>query len=293
MGEHKTSFYDSLFGIEEVTVEDARKKGLPITDISPEELHEFKGHPFKLQKNREFDTLVESIRKYGLLEPVVARKTEDGYEIISGHRRTMAAKSIGLKTIPVLLFDLDDDMARIMVVDANKYRKEFYPSELAFALKMRTDAERHRGKATGSGEATALTVGRDYGFSKRKVYNYIKLTELLPELLAYVDEKKLGCSAALELAELDIEMQKLLLKELQENGTFPNLVQARQIKEKVTFDRTWLQGLLYRQEEVKKRKFSLSEFDQYFPPGYTDEEKMERINELLSAWHKERSQQAL
>ncbi|MBQ3967763.1 MAG: ParB/RepB/Spo0J family partition protein [Lachnospiraceae bacterium] len=293
MAERKTSFYDSLFGFEDVTVKNARKKGVPLQDISPEELKEFEGHPFKVQKNAEFEALMESIKKYGLLEPVVARKKGKGYEIISGHRRTMAAKTLGLKTIPVLLLDLDDDMARIMVVDANKYRKKFYPSELAFAFKMRLEAENHRGKLSGNGENTAQTVGKDYGLSRRNVYNYIKLTGLLPELLNLVDDKKIGCSAAIELADLNTDMQSILLEECRENDTYPDLLQARQIKEKETFDRNWLRATLLKQDTPKKEKFKLSDLDRFFPEEYTDEEKLEKIEELLDKWNRERTQMAL
>lgn len=293
MAEKKTSFYDSLFGLDEVTVENARKKGVPLQDIPPEELQEFEGHPFKVLKNEDFESLTESIRKFGMLEPIVARKKGSGYEIISGHRRTMAAKTLGLKTVPVLLLDLDDDLARIMVVDANKYRKKFYPSELAFAFKMRTEAEDHRGRTSESGSTTAQTIGKDYGLSRRNVFNYIKLTELLPELLGFVDEKKIGMVASVCLADLSMDMQELLLSELKENGNYPNLEQARQIKEKGTFDRAWLQAVLLKQDSPKKEKFKLSDLDRFFPEDYTDEEKVEKIEELLDRWSHERTQRAL
>ncbi len=293
MAGKKTSFYDSLFGLDEVTVQNAKEKGIPIQDIDPTKLHEFKNHPFKVLQNEDFESLKESIRKFGILEPVVARESKDGYEIISGHRRTMVAKSLGLKTVPVLLIDLDDDLAKIMVVDANKYRKKFDPSELAFAFKMRYEAEKHRGRVGISSNTTAEIIGKDYGQSQRNVYNYMKLTQLKSELLRYVDEKKFKCSAAMEIADLSEDMQDLILQEYNDNGRFPNLAEARQIKFQETFDKEWLHDLMCKEEPKKKVKHSLSEFDRYFPEDYSDEEKMEKIDELLNRWHQEQTQRAL
>ena len=198
-----------------------------------------------------------------------------------------------MKTVPVLVLDLDDDLARIMVVDANRYRKKFYPSELAFAFKMRFEAEKHRGKKDGSGEETADHIGKDYGYSQRNVYNYMKLTQLMPELLRYVDEKKLVCSAALELTDLSTDMQRLLVSEYEEDGLFPNLLQAKRIKAKGTFDSTWLREVLLEQEKPQKKNFSLADLARFFPENYSDEEKIETIEELLEQWSREREQRAL
>ena len=289
----KSSFYDSLFGLNEVTVESAKEKGIPIQDISPDELKEFKGHPFKVKENKEFESLKESIRKFGILEPIIARKGKNGYEIISGHRRTTAAKSLGLKKVPVIITDLDDDLAKIMVVDANKYRKQFDPSEMAFAFKMRYEAEKHRGKSMGDGERTAESIGKDYGHSQRSVYNYMKLTQLLPVLLRFVDEKKLGCSTATELAELSEDMQQLILDEYFETGRLPGRNEAKQLREKSIFDRQWLKDIFEKEERPEKEKLSMSMIDRYFPEDYTDSEKMEVLEELLEAWSKERTGRTL
>ena len=232
---------EEIFGA--VTREAAeRAQTEKVQQIPLTELHPFEGHPFRVVDDEEMQKTVESVKEYGVLTPAIARPDPDGgYEIISGHRRMRAAELAGLKTLPVIVRDMDDDTAIIFMVDSNLQREHILPSERAFAYRMKLEAIKHQGaKREMQGQETSRQVvgkleaadiiGRDTGESGRQVQRFIRLTELIPEIRDMVDEKKIAFNPAVELSYLKPEEQKDFLEAMDYAQTSPSLSQAQRLK---------------------------------------------------------------
>lgn len=216
------------------------EKAIP---IPLEKLYDFPNHPFKVNDDKEMENMVETVKKGGIIMPLVVRQRNDGnYEIISGHRRKMASQKAGLKEVPCIIRDLNDDEATIIMVDSNMQRTKILPSEKAFAYKMKLEAEKHQGQRTDltssqvatklNEERTATKIGSEFGESKDTVYRYIRLTELIPELLELVDKEKDGMafSPAVEISYLKEDEQYILLNLIQFNDATPSQTQAKYMK---------------------------------------------------------------
>ena len=209
-------------------------------NILIEKLHAFENHPYKVQDNEEMERLSESIREHGVLSPIIVRpkeNTEDEYEIISGHRRVMASQKAGIKEVPALIVSLDRDAAAIVLVDSNLHREHILPSEKAFAYKMKLDAMKHQGWRSDltstqvvSKSRTDEAVGADNGDSREQVRRYIRLTNLIPEILEYVDEGRISFTPAVELSHLNELEQQDLLERMEEDDRTPSLSQACRLK---------------------------------------------------------------
>ena len=209
-------------------------------NISIEKLHPFENHPYKVQDNEEMDALAESIKVHGVVSPIIVRPLEnatDEYEIISGHRRVMASRKAGITEIPALIVSLDRDAAAIVLVDSNLHREHILPSEKAFAYKLKLDAMKHQGwrsdltsDQVGGKLETADLVGAETGDSKNQVRRYIRLTNLIPEILQYVDEGRISFTPAVELSYLNEQEQYDLLEQMELNDCTPSLSQACRFK---------------------------------------------------------------
>ena len=209
-------------------------------NISTQKLHPFENHPFKVQDNEEMETLAESIKAHGVVSPIIVRpleNTTDEYEIISGHRRVMASKKAGITEIPALIVSLDRDAAAIVLVDSNLHREHILPSEKAFAYKMKLEAMKHQGWRSdltsdqlGGKLETADLVGAETGDSKNQVRRYIRLTNLIPEILQYVDDGRISFTPAVELSYLNEQEQYDLLEQMELNDCTPSLSQACRFK---------------------------------------------------------------
>ncbi len=252
-----------------------------VREIPLDELHPFKDHPFKIMKGEEMDRMIESIRKVGAITPGLARPLPDGgYELISGHRRLAACQVLELETMPVIVREMSDDEAVIAMVDANLQRETILPSEKAFAYKMKLDAIKHQGVASSQVGKKLLSiekVGEDCGDSRNQVHRYIRLTYLIPELLAMVDENKIALNPAVEISYLDSYEQKVLLDAMELNDCTPSHAQAIRLK-KMAQDGFLTTDLIYtvmaeekpnQQEQIKLKRDEISKF---FPSSYTDEQ---------------------
>ena len=249
---------------------------IPLAELRP-----FKDHPFKVQNNEEMERIVESIRKVGVLSPGLARPLEGGgYELVSGHRRLAACQALGLEDMPVVIREMTDDEAVIAMVDANLQREHILPSEKAFAYKMKRDALEHQGSTSppvGEKLLTVEVVGKPSGDSKNQVQRYIRLTSLIPELLAKVDEGRIAFNPAVELSYLSEEQQRQLLTAMETNQCTPSHAQAIQLKKAAqagTLDAAAIQALM-RQEKPNQQeqiKLKREDFRSFFPPRYTNEE---------------------
>ena len=226
---------DDLFATEEIREDAQREK---VQNIPLGELHPFRNHPFKVKDDAAMQDTVESVREYGVLVPAIARPDPDGgYELIAGHRRHHASELAGKETMPVIVRDLDDDAATIIMVDSNLQREELLPSERAFAYKMKLEALKHQGARTdltsrqvvGKLEMADI-VGKNMGESGRQVQRFIRLTELIPTLLDMVDERKIALNPAVELSYLKKEEQTLLLEAMDSEQATPSLSQAQRLK---------------------------------------------------------------
>ena len=269
---------------------------VPIT-----ELHPFKDHPFKVLDDEAMLKIVESVARFGLLTPLVVRpRQEGGYEIISGHRRQHAAQLAGLKTLPVIVRELDDDQAILQMVESNLQRETIRPSERAFAYKMKLEALKHQGARTdltssqvGEKLWSVTQVGAAAEESERQVHRYIRLTHLIPELLEMVDQKKISFNPAVELSYLTADEQRDFLQAMEESKHPPSLSQAQQIKklsrvggcsydailDVMTSDKkAELDRLILKNEAIQK----------YFPKSYTPRQMEEIILNLLEQWHRKR-----
>ena len=246
---------------------------LPLSGLRP-----FKNHPFKIQNDEEMERIVESIRKVGVLAPGLARPTADGsYELVSGHRRLAACQQLGLETMPVVVREMTDDEAVIAMVDANLQREHILPSEKAFAYKMKLEALSHQGQTSGQLGQKWSREEISETDSGRQVQRFIRLTNLIPEILAKVDEGKIAFNPAVELSYLSEEQQRELLAAMEKNQCTPSHAQAIQLKRAAqagTLDHDAIQALMQQekpnqQEQIKLRR---EDFRSFFPPHYTGEQ---------------------
>lgn len=262
------------------------------------ELHPFEGHPFKVLDDDSMTETVESIRQMGVANPLIVRPDPDGgYEIISGHRRRHAAELAGLDTIPVIVRELDDDAAVIMMVDSNLQRENILPSERAKAYKMKLEALKHQGQrhdltSTQVVEKLAAEqVGDDAGISRESVRRFVRLTELIPEILDMVDEKKISMTPAVELSYLKPEEQRNFLEAMDYAQAAPSLSQAQRMKKKSQESGCTLDDMCSIMDEVKKDDlgqiaFKTSDLQKFFPKSYTPRQMSDTILRLLEQWQR-------
>ncbi len=268
---------------------------IPIGD-----LHPFEGHPFKVLDDDSMAETVESIRQMGVANPLIVRPDPDGgYEIISGHRRHHAAGLAGLATLPVIVRNLDDDAAVIMMVDSNLQRESILPSERAFAYKMKLDAIKHQGERNDLTSTqvveklAAEQVGDDAGMSRESVRRFVRLTNLIPEVLDMVDEKKISMTPAVELSYLKPEEQREFLEAMDYAQAAPSLSQAQRMKKKSQEGGCTLEDMCGIMDEVKKDDlgqiaFKASDLQKYFPKSYTPKQMSDTILRLLEQWQRRR-----
>ena len=291
----RISSYDDLFKTEEQPQEEAAEK---VQNIPISEIDDFPDHPFHIAEGDEMAEMVNSIKAHGVLTPAIVRKKEDGrYELVSGHRRKRASELAGLTTLPVIVKDMSRDEAVIFMVDANLQREHILPSEKAFAYKMKMEAMSHQGKATSSQVGTKLrtdeTIGKTAGDSRNQVHRYIRLTELIPELLQMVDEKKIALNPAVELSYLSKEEQRPLYETMLQEERTPSLSQAQRMKklsqesglDERTMERILAEDKPNQREQIR---LSASRIDRFFPKGYTPKQKEDTIIKLLADWQRKR-----
>ena len=287
---------DDLFSTEEKRQEEQREQ---VQQIPIDTLHPFTNHPFKVLDDEAMTRTVESIAQYGVLAPLIARPRPDGdgYEIISGHRRQYAAKLAGLDTLPVSVRQMSDDAAVILMVDSNLQREHILPSERAFAYKMKLDAIKNQGARsdlTSTQVAQKLSVekvGDDAGVSKDTIRRFIRLTNLVPELLDMVDEKKISFNPAVELSYLDEGQQRAFLEAMNDTQNAPSLSQAQQLKKMAQQgDFSYEKAFDVMGQEKKSEKDTVTikneTLRKYFPRSYTPKQMEEKIIQLLDAWQK-------
>ena len=287
---------DDIFSTEESRQEQQREQ---VQQIPIGELFPFKNHPFKVLDDEAMTRTVESIAQYGVLAPLIARPRPDGdgYEIISGHRRQYAAKLAGLDTLPVIVRQMSDDAAVILMVDSNLQREHILPSERALAYKMKLDAIKNQGARsdlTSTQVAQKLSVekvGDDAGVSKDTIRRFIRLTNLVPELLDMVDEKKISFNPAVELSYLDESQQREFLEAMDGTQNAPSVSQAQQLKKmaqcgEFTYEKAFD---ILGQEKKSEQDTVIIKNDilrKYFPRSYTPRQMEEKIIQLLDAWQK-------
>ena len=287
---------DDLFSTEENRQEEQREQ---VQQISIDALHPFTNHPFKVLDDEAMTRTVESIAQYGVLAPLIARPRPDGdgYEIISGHRRQYAAKLAGLDTLPVIVRQMSDDAAVILMVDSNLQREHILPSERAFAYKMKLDAIKNQGARsdlTSTQVAQKLSVekvGDDAGVSKDTIRRFIRLTNLVPELLDMVDEKKISFNPAVELSYLDESQQRAFLEAMDGTQNAPSVSQAQQLKKmaqcgEFIYEKAF--DILGQEKKSEQDTVTIKNdiLRKYFPRSYTPRQMEEKIIQLLDAWQK-------
>ena len=287
---------DDLFSTEENRQEEQREQ---VQQIPIDALHPFTNHPFKVLDDEAMTRTVESIAQYGVLAPLIARPRPDGdgYEIISGHRRQYAAKLAGLETLPVIVRQMSDDAAVILMVDSNLQREHILPSERAFAYKMKLDAIKNQGARsdlTSTQVAQKLSVekvGDDAGVSKDTIRRFIRLTNLIPELLDMVDEKKIAFNPAVELSYLDESQQRDFLEAMNDTQNAPSLSQAQHLKKmaqqgEFSYEKAF--DVMGQEKKSEKDTVTIKNetLRKYFPRSYTPKQMEEKIIQLLDAWQK-------
>ena len=287
---------DDLFSTEEKRQEEQWEQ---VQQIPIDALHPFTNHPFKVLDDEAMTRTVESIAQYGVLAPLIARPRPDGdgYEIISGHRRQYAAKLAGLDTLPVIVRQMSDDAAVILMVDSNLQREHILPSERAFAYKMKLDAIKNQGARsdlTSTQVAQKLSVekvGDDAGVSKDTIRRFIRLTNLVPELLDMVDEKKISFNPAVELSYLDESQQRAFLEAMNDTQNAPSLSQAQHLKKmaqqgEFSYEKAF--DVMGQEKKSEKDTVTIKNetLRKYFPRSYTPKQMEEKIIQLLDAWQK-------
>jgi len=287
---------DDLFSTEENRQEEQREQ---VQQIPIDELHPFTNHPFKVLDDEAMTRTVESIAQYGVLAPLIARpRPEGGYEIISGHRRQYAAKLAGLETLPVIVRQMSDDAAVILMVDSNLQREHIMPSERALAYKMKLEALKNQGARSDltSPQVAAKfrsddAVAKDQGISGDTVRRYIRLTNLVPELLDMVDEKKIAFNPAVELSYLDEAQQRDFLEAMEDTQNAPSLSQAQQLKKmaqqgEFSYEKAF--DVMGQEKKSEKDTVTIKNetLRKYFPRSYTPKQMEEKIIQLLDAWQK-------
>ena len=288
---------DDLFSTEENRQEEQREQ---VQQIPIDALHPFTNHPFKVLDDEAMTRTVESIAQYGVLAPLIARPRPDGdgYEIISGHRRQYAAKLAGLDTLPVIVRQMSDDAAVILMVDSNLQREHILPSERALAYKMKLEALKNQGARSDltSPQVAAKfrsddAVAKDQGISGDTVRRYIRLTNLVPELLDMVDEKKIAFNPAVELSYLDEAQQRDFLEAMEDTQNAPSLSQAQQLKKmaqqgEFSYEKAF--DVMGQEKKSEKDTVTIKNetLRKYFPRSYTPKQMEEKIIQLLDAWQK-------
>ena len=292
---------DDLFSTEESRADAQREK---VVEIPLSELHPFKGHPFKVKDDEAMMETADSIKQYGVLVPAIARPDpEGGYELVAGHRRHRASELAEKETMPVIVRDLDDDAATIIMVDSNLQRESLLPSERAFAYKMKLDAMKHQGERVDltcsqvgnklEGKKSSEILAEQVGQSKNQIFRYIRLTELIPELMDMVDEKKIALSPAYELSFLKKEEQVDLLDAMDSEQATPSLSQAQRLKKysqegHLTLDMMRVIMGEEKKSDLDRVTFTSDTLRKYFPKSYTPQRMQETIIKLLEAWQKKR-----
>ena len=297
----KLTSYDDIFQTTEERVEANQEK---VKEISLSELHPFKNHPFKVLDDQAMLDTADSIAKHGVLVPAIARPLETGgYELVSGHRRKRASEIAGRETMPIIVRELDDDDATIIMVDSNIQRENIMPSERAFAYKLKLEALKHQGERidlTSSQLGTKLVGKRadqvladQTGESRNQVQRYIRLTELIPELLDLVDNKKIAFNPTVELSFLKADEQKQLLEVMEIEQNSPSLSQAQRLKKfsqegKLSFD--VMSAIMSEEKRADLDKVTLTgeRLKKYFPRSYTPQQMEETIIKLLEGWARKR-----
>lgn len=282
-------------------IEKAHLQTEQIQQLPIDELHPFVNHPFKVQDDEAMAETVESISQRGILSPLIARpRAEGGYEIISGHRRQYAAKKAGLDTVPVIVRNMTDDDAIILLVDSNIQRENILPSERAFAFKMKMDAIKRQGarsdltSAQVAPKLSSEKIGEDSGMSKDTVKRYIRLTNLIPKLLELVDDKKISFTPAVELSYLDAKQQCDFMEVMDTTQNAPSLSQAQRIKKLAQQGKFSYDAVYDIMNEVKKSELDTvtiknETLRKYFPRSYTPRQMEEKIIQLLEAWQQQRA----
>ena len=290
---------DDIFSTEESRQEQQREQ---VQQIPIGELFPFKNHPFKVLDDESMQRTVESVEQYGVLSPLIARpRPEGGYEIISGHRRQHAAQLAGLDTLPVIVRQMDDDAAVLLMVDSNLQRENILPSERAFAYKMKLEALKNQGARSDltcgqighklNGAKARDIVADESGDNARNVQRFIRLTNLVPELLDMVDEKKIAFNPAVELSYLDESQQRDFLEAMEDTQNAPSLSQAQQLKKmaqqgELSYEKAF--DVMGQEKKSEKDTVTIKNetLRKYFPRSYTPKQMEEKIIQLLDAWQK-------
>lgn len=292
------SSYDDIFSTEESRQEEQREQ---VQQIPIGELFPFKNHPFKVLDDDSMSDTVESVKQYGVLSPLIARpRPKGGYEIISGHRRQHAAELAGLETLPVIVRQMDDDAAIILMVDSNLQREHILPSERAFAYKMKLDAMKNQGTRSDLTSTQVVSklrsnekLGAENNQSRETVRRFIRLTNLVPELLDMVDNKTVSFNPAVELSYLSPEQQQEVIRAMDDTQNFPSVSQAKRIK-KLAQDGTFTtETVVAIMGEEKKSELDTvtiknDTLRKYFPRSYTPKQMEDTIIKLLEQWQKKR-----
>ena len=295
---------DDIFSTEESRQEQQREQ---VQQIPIGELFPFKDHPFKVLDDESMQRTVESVEQYGVLSPLIARpRPEGGYEIISGHRRQHAAQLAGLDTLPVIVRNMDDDAAVLLMVDSNLQRETILPSERAFAYKMKLEAMKHQaGRPTQDnysqvgnnfGTLSSKEMAEELGTSKNQIFRYIRLTNLVPELLDMVDEKKISFNPAVELSYLDTNQQRDFLEAMQDTQNAPSLSQAQRLKKLAqeghfSYDVAFAVMGEEKKDELDKVVIKNDTLRKYFPRSYTPKQMEDTIIKLLEQWQRKQQRQ--
>ena len=279
-------------------------QGEQIQQVPVAELHPFKDHPFKVMDDEAMLKTVESMARFGVLNPLIVRpRAEGGYEIISGHRRQHAARLAGMKTLPVIVRQLDDDQAILQMVESNLQRETIRPSERAFAYKMKLEALKHQGARTDltssqvgqklHGRTSRDLVAQEAGDNARNIQRYIRLTHLIPELLELVDQKKISFNPAVELSYLTVDEQRDFLQAMEDSKHSPSLSQAQQIKKLSRAGGCSYDAILDvitsdKKAQLDRLTLKNETIQRYFPKSYTPRQMEETILKLLEQWHRKR-----
>ena len=295
---------DDIFSTEESRQEQQREQ---VQQIPIGELFPFKNHPFKVLDDESMQRTVESVEQYGVLSPLIARpRPEGGYEIISGHRRQHAAQLAGLDALPVIVRNIDDDAAVLLMVDSNLQRENILPSERAFAYKMKLEAMKHQaGRPTQDnysqvgnnfGTLSSEEMAEELGTSKNQIFRYIRLTNLVPELLDMVDEKKISFNPAVELSYLDTNQQRDFLEAMQDTQNAPSLSQAQRLKKLAqeghfSYDVAFAVMGEEKKGELDKVVIKNDTLRKYFPRSYTPKQMEDTIIKLLDQWQRKQQRQ--
>ena len=291
---------DDIFSTEESRQEQQREQ---VQQIPIGELFPFKNHPFKVLDDESMQRTVESVEQYGVLSPLIARpRPEGGYEIISGHRRQHAAQLAGLDTLPVIVRQMDDDAAVLLMVDSNLQRENILPSERAFAYKMKLKALKNQGARSDltsvqvAPKLSTEKIGEEVGMSKDNVKRYIRLTNLVPELLDMVDEKKIAFNPAVELSYLDESQQRDFLEAMEDTQNAPSLSQAQRLKKLAqeghfSYDVAFAVMGEEKKDELDKVVIKNDTLRKYFPRSYTPKQMEDTIIKLLDQWQRKQQRQ--